>query len=315
MDKNTYMGLANAIGSCDWNRSDCLEWNQYRVRQFPSTAFDSDYRCYCVEWEDSEIFLGSSNHQTTCRMVAKITTRNEIAVLDLLSKNRFPVPQILYALPGTNGKWIMFQQWVPGQELYACRTENAWVNTARILADIHLKFFEGNQVPDGGPWAVTGGDGILRRIQNARNSVRNCRPWNAIMDEFMTRMETAPKTLIHGDMFPTNVLTNGRGGIAFVDWVDSAVLPYMLDVGRMIGTVDKKTLQLFCPCEDAVLDAYYKKLGSKLGVSYSQFRRDVLLAKFLELASCYSPIPRAFVDKEFNKVVGEQLSQTALQLA
>lgn len=87
------------------------------------------------------------------------------------------------------------------------------------------------------------------------------------MEKIIDRVSTVPQTFIHGDMFPTNVLVHNEK-IRFVDFADVGLAPYMMDMGRRTGLIDKDTLQTMCPCPEKAIDAYYREIRLKVPGEY-----------------------------------------------
>ena len=108
------------------------------------------------------------------------------------------------------------------------------------------------------------------------------------MEETIDRMKIAPHTLIHGDMFPTNILVN-QDKCAFIDWADAGMSPYMMDIGRLTAIIDKRTLLPMCPCPDKVIETYFKLMEDCLQISHERYLKDVFMAQFVELACFYVP--------------------------
>ena len=109
------------------------------------------------------------------------------------------------------------------------------------------------------------------------------------MDAVIKRFENAPQTLIHGDMFPTNILVY-QGSCYFVDWANAGISPYMMDIGRLTSIINKDTLLPMCPCSEKVIHAYYEKMRPILEMEYDAYLKDVYMSQFLELAYFYSPL-------------------------
>ena len=131
------------------------------------------------------------------------------------------------------------------------------------------------------------------------------------MSQAQDRLATAPKTLIHGDTFPTNILVNG-GQISFVDWADSSVFAYMMDIGRLTAIIDTKTMKPMCPCPNEVTRAYYESINALLKIDYPEYMRDVRMAQFIELAAIYTPIRYPRINNAYNQVIEDELNKIAL---
>ena len=130
--------------------------------------------------------------------------------------------------------------------------------------------------------------------------------WKEHLDNATDRFLNAPRTLVHGDMFPVNILVDGDN-ICFIDWANATDFSYMMDVGRLTSIIDKKTLRPMCPCADAVIEAYYNKVKDRLGLSYEDYLHDIRIAQFIELAFCYSPGRLPESDRVYNDEISKRL--------
>ena len=312
MKKDEYIKIASSIFDNDWDENSTVTCEQYIISQFQGTAFDSDYRCYKVQWSEWE-YLGNVRLANTvrCTMVAKITTEGEAFILQELQKKELPAPKILAIVRLNNEKVMIFEQMFAGTELYSKAEHNAWIDAATALSHIHSSFWH---IEDTAPEVankVQVKTTILEKIHRAQASVSHRSLWRRYMSQAQDRLATAPKTLIHGDTFPTNILVNG-GQISFVDWADSSVFAYMMDIGRLTAIIDTKTMKPMCPCPNEVTRAYYESINALLKIDYPEYMRDVRMAQFIELAAIYTPIRYPRINNAYNQVIEDQLNKIAL---
>lgn len=301
--------IATAITQNDWDKNTTIQAGKYKITQFQGTAFDSDYKCYKVCWDD-----GSYNGpmiipaKRKYEMAAKITTQTEADALKLLAGVKAPVPRILRILRSQNDKdaIMLFEQIVPGAELYSISDSRAWIATAEALAKIHLNFLHTDVKSSEVLPKMCSSPSVYNRIQTAISHVAHNENWKKYMGQVVERLNTAPITLSHGDMFPTNVLIKDNRS-CFIDWADSCICAYMMDIGRLTGTIDVKTLKPMCPCTDDVIKAYYKKLHSGFDISYDRYLQDVKMAQFIELAKYYSPSGVWNSRLQYNTVLKEKI--------
>ncbi len=281
LTENEYKQLAHLIVRNDWDEKPIVREHNFTVEQFQGTAFDSDYKCYRVT-------------KGNISLVAKLTNSTEGKLLQLLHQHDFPVPNMICTLrnPAWNPKLhLLFEEYVSGTELYACKEKQPWISTAEALAKIHARFFratdrlrayltEEEQDHAEKKLAEKIQNGELRLQHNTaqRNTFAKCKE----------RMRTCPKTLVHGDLFPTNVLAR-EGRVGFIDWADGGVLPYALDIARLTALYDVRDASPMCPFADEVCEAYYRTAYPYLQLPYEQFLTDVYMAQFIELAACYFP--------------------------
>ena len=310
MTQKECSGIAHAIIRNDWDDTPILQYEKYTISQFESAAFDSDYRCYKVSWKEwnhvGSVVLGNSVQRG---MVFKITNTTEYFVLQLLSTRRIPVPAILAGMRCKQGECMIFEQLLPGEELYSAVEHDLWNMAARALSKIHLEFWniQNGEITRQLPVSST----ILEKLHRANMHILHNSLWQCYMREITKRLESIPKTLIHGDMFPTNVIVDNND-VWFIDWADACVFGYAFDIARLTSIVDTRTLQPMCPCPEEVISTYYENIKSKLGLEYTEFIKDIQMAQFIEIASNYSP-PGYYADKEYNSILEKELNRIAIE--
>ena len=309
MTQEEYMSIVKAIQQNDWDEVSTIHCGRYTISQFQGTAFDSEYKCYMVQWTEWKA-KGPiiQNEKVPCAMVAKITSCNEVNALQLLSQVNAPVPKMFARVKGKDASVMLFMQMMPGKELYSVLNHDSWVSAAEELAEIHLRFWDdGTKRKESGP-ELNGSNTLQKRIQQAHTNVCNIKRWKQYLDEASGRLEHAPKTLVHGDMFPTNVLVH-RQFISFIDWADASIFCYMMDLGRLTAIIDRKTLNPMCPCPEKVIRAYYEKVKERLSLSYDEYLHDIHIAQFIELAAYYSPYGNYGVDRNYNATLANYLDE------
>lgn len=311
MTQQEYNGIANATIRNDWEDTPILQYEKFTISQFESTAFDSDYQCYKVRWKEWErigpVTLGISVQRS---MVFKITNATESIVLQLLSSKRMAVPTILARMRCSQNKYMLFEQFLPGVELYGTMKDDMWCLTAEALSQVHLEFWELPNRERELAEKLPVNDTIREKIYRATLHTSHNSLWQCYMREVLKRLEDMPKTLIHGDMFPTNVLINNND-VGFIDWADSCVFAYAFDIARLTSIIDVRTLQPMCPCPEKVILTYYEAIKDKLGMAYTEFKKDIQMAQFIEIASNYSP-PGHYAEKEYNSILEKELNRIAI---
>lgn len=311
MTQQEYSGIANAIIRNDWEDTPILQYEKFTITQFESAAFDSNYQCYKVRWKEWDrvgpVVLGNS---VQCGMVFKITNATENYVLQLLSTKRISVPAILARMRCSPNKFMIFERLLPGIELYGSKDHDAWCLTAEALSKVHLEFWDVPKRDEEIAAKLPINDIIQEKIYRAGWHTSHNSLWQCYMKEVLRRMEDMPRTLIHGDMFPTNVLINNND-VGFIDWADSCVFAYALDIARLTAIIDMKTLRPMCPCPEKVISTYYDTIKDKLGLAYTEFVKDIQMAQFIEIASNYSP-PGQYSEKEYNSILDKELNRIAI---
>ncbi len=118
--------------------------------------------------------------------------------------------------------------------------------------------------------------------------------WNKVSSYFPTydgvfqfvqaRYFTAPRTLIHDDFLPINVLLNGKD-IWLIDWTHTQILPYFLDLARFAFVADENG-ERFISDEAAMafFDAYYAVMSNNpsFKIEKQDFLCDVAISAFCQ---------------------------------
>lgn len=151
------------------------------------------------------------------KVVPMSDPRREIAVYrHLLATRRLGTAALVAAVdePELGRHWLFLER-VAGRELYQVGDFAAWIAAARWLARLHAG------------WATETAD---------------CR-----LAQFDTHGQLAklPRTVIHGEFYPSNVLIADSGRVCPVDWETAALGPGLIDVAALAtgwGDGDRETL-------------------------------------------------------------------------
>ncbi len=96
---------------------------------------------------------------------------------------------------------------------------------------------------------------------------------------FMQRQLTCPRTLCNGDFLQYNAIRRG-GEIYIIDWAFAGIMPYSLDIARLIahGTKDRRTFPFYMVDEyrEIYVRQVYEKLTEK--PDWEQYIRDIKLS-------------------------------------
>lgn len=307
--KDELMELASVIVKNDWDEQNIVQHKKWSITQFHGTAFDSDYKCYKLLWKEwPRNGLAVMSPRIIRSYVAKITNVTEDLALQILYEEGLPVPRMEAIIRFNGGRIMIFMELLSGSELYSNTDRNAWKDAAKKLAEIHNRFWAGKHKEDRRLNALSVNRAVLERIQNATNNAASKESWHKYMQTVQTRLATAPKTLIHGDLFPTNIMVD-NGCASFIDWANAGVFAYMMDLGRLTAIIDQKTLAPMCPCEDVVLKEYYRMMQDALQISYDEFLADVHMAQFIELANYYTPWRCFGVNDVYNQLTAKKLDE------
>lgn len=311
MTQQEYSGIANAITRNDWEDTPILQYEKFTISQFESTAFDSDYQCYKVSWKERDrvgpVVLGISVQHG---IVVKITNKTEEYVLQLLSTRNISVPQILARMRCKQDKVMIFETLLSGVELYGNTEKDAWCLAAKALSEVHLKFWDVPNKEQEIARQLPANDTVKEKLYRASMHTSHKPLWQCYMREIANRLENMPKTLIHGDMFPTNILID-QNDVKFIDWADSCIFAYAFDIARLTAIIDVRTLQPMCPCPKEVISTYFEMMKNVLHLDYAEYKKDIQMAQFIEIASNYSP-PGYYAEKEYNGVLENELNRIAV---
>lgn len=234
---NRLIELAKLMCSTDWDDETKAESPDFLLSQFQGTAFASDYKCVKVTTKGKP--LVSEDGVFPQVFVAKITTEIERETMLEMRRRCIPIPSIYGAV--THGKTtVLYEELVDGKELYQDKNVEHWKAVARLLSQVHraTPLFKSEKT--------------LGRIRDAGAACQSEPELKIAYEKAIKRLQHTHPTLVHGDMFPTNVLVKEDGSVVFIDWYDAGSAPYVCDLGRLTGMIDIDTMKPFCPCEDAV---------------------------------------------------------------
>lgn len=245
--------ILNGIRNDLWDETPSIKCGNLEITQFSETAFDSDYKCFCVK-----------NMDNGAKIVAKVTSSAEGFLLQELKECSIEVPTLYSSVkfnPNTEKGNMIFEEFFDGEELYIKQEEQWWKRATSEISKVHCMFWNGNNIEKLSKWKAAilpnaqqkVQDKIVRAIGNVSHNSR----LESVAELAVKCISDAPTTLIHGDMFPTNVLINDSN-ICLIDWADASISPYMMDIARLTSIV-KQDGNCFCPCPDAVFIEYYKK--------------------------------------------------------
>lgn len=306
MTQNEYNEIASSILKNDWEEKSVIQIGKFSISQFQGTAFDSNYACYKVNWSEwattNNVLLAQ---RISYYMVVKITEPTEENILKMLWQKGLPVPKVGAVLHFNNEKVMLFMEMLPGEELYSCEDDDAWINAITALSDIHCNFW-GVQLNTN--INIPYNNLIAEKMYQAYSNTVHNRYWKEYMGIVFNRFEHIPQTLIHGDMFPTNILVF-QGKCKFVDFANAGIAPYVMDIGRLTAIIDKKTFLPMCPCSEKVFRAYFEKMSPILQMEYDEYLKDIYMAQFIELAYFYSPPGFWGHNEEYNQKIEKRLQE------
>lgn len=149
------------------------------------------------------------------------------------------------------GRYWLFLEKVPGQELYQVGDFTIWRQAARWLAAMHTQFAKQIDLP---AWANMAhllnlnGDYYRRWMRRAvaftpmsagprgYTASSRLKRLASRYDSVVERLTVLPKTLIHGEFYASNVLVQNKGAavrVCPVDWEMAALGPGLIDLAAL----------------------------------------------------------------------------------
>jgi hypothetical protein len=131
-----------------------------------------------------------------------------------------------------SGRWWLVVEKVPGVELWQRGDLEAWKATASWAAALHETFAADLIEPT---TLLRHNEGFYRAlVQRARAQVGSeLKPLAAAVEHAIGRLTRLPTTLIHGELYPSNVLIAERR-VAVVDWEMAALGPGVIDLAALL---------------------------------------------------------------------------------
>lgn len=284
LQKQDCIDIVNTIFTNDWDEKDIITCGNYTVSHFKGTAFASDYQCYKIESEKQH----NPSEKESQKFVAKIATVSEIEILKLLKARGFPVPNLYYTLKSNKNKILLIEEFMRGEELYGFKEEEPWLRTIKELAKIHCNFINLNDTELKQIEEIADTFAYNKKLGKVVDVVKTQKSWEGFAIFAFKRMKNAKKTLVHGDMFPTNIIVD-RENVSFIDWANSCIFAYSMDIGRITSIIDSTMFKPMCPCPQKVIEEYYNEIKDALEINYEDYLKDVHAAQFIELIWHYHP--------------------------
>lgn len=296
------ISLAKFICSVDWDDETHVENEDFILNQFQGTAFSSSYKCVKVTTKGAP--LEYKDCVFPLSFVAKVTSETEYQTMLKMKEQDISVPTI-YGAVSCGEITVLYEELVPGHEIYKDENKCNWAAVATMLTRVHSIV------------ARFRSEKTFQRIAKAGQVCSKDPELRTAYQRAIMNLKKQKLVLVHGDMFPTNVLVQGDGKIVLIDWADAGSAPYVNDLGRLTAIIDRDTLTPFCPCEDAVKDAYYECIKDR--ISYKEYVQDFYSGQFVELAANYSPgIERSLLatqeEKQFMSAIADRLRIIATKL-
>lgn len=146
---------------------------------------------------------------------------------------------------GREPPWLLLER-VPGVELYQVGDLGVWREVARWLARLHARFLRPETLPAEAP-LIRHDAAYYRRWMRRALAFRRRRGGSTDglervaerYDEVVERILALPRSLIHGELYASNVLVQERAGrarrVCPVDWETAALGPGLVDLAALVA--------------------------------------------------------------------------------
>lgn len=200
----------------------------------------------------------------------------EIEVYEkLLAGKKLPVPELMGWALVNNTKWILIE-YIEGVDLRRFRKDMAY-GCADSLTRIFNMYWQENKFDENK--LDNRFERYWTRINKRSECLKNEPKLSFAYSIFLDRQLVCPRTLCNGDFLQCNAIESNKG-IVLIDWAFAGIMPYSLDVARLISHGSEK----FFPFPFYMTDEYrkiflnsvYDKLQHK--PDYKQFIWDVRLS-------------------------------------
>jgi Ser/Thr protein kinase RdoA (MazF antagonist) len=130
---------------------------------------------------------------------------------------------------GSDGSRLVFEK-VAGTELWQVAEVETWATVARWLARLHDRL---TPFAEDGCLVRYDGDYYRRSFARARDAVPALGRLAPRYDEVVERLVALPRTVVHGELYPSNVLVT-RDRVCVVDWESAASGPGLIDLAALV---------------------------------------------------------------------------------
>lgn len=252
--------------------------------QMVSGILHSDSQDYVVEQfcDDGE---GEVNRYNVYKItvggkcyVLKKSDDVEIGVYEHFLKGQgLPAPDYFGSAQWDGKRWILIE-YVPGTDLRDYTPDMA-IACAESISRIANRYWQ----QDEAEFARGRQDGRFERYWKRINKRAECLKEEPTLktayDCFLERQRTCPRTLSNGDFLQFNAIFRD-GRVTLVDWAFGGIMPYSLDIARMIahGTLDRRTFPFYMTRahKEQFVGRTYELLERK--PDYDRYLADIRLA-------------------------------------
>lgn len=219
--------------------------------------------------------------------VYKITADNQVYILKksddkeikvyqkFLADRSLPVPKLEGWTCSNKTYWILIQ-YIAGMDLRRFNKDMAYRCADSLSRIFNMYWQDGNFEENKGDNRF---ERYWTRINKRAECLKNEVTLASAYSTFLDRQLVCPRTLCNGDFLQCNAIESDNG-IILIDWAFAGIMPYSLDLARLITHGSEK----FFPFPFYMTDEYrriflrgvYEKLINK--PDYKQFIWDVILA-------------------------------------
>lgn len=228
--------------------------------------------CYRYGEEDDEVrkfdtyYVSTTERQYVMKLVDDLELFN---YKTYIRNSGLPVPDLINFLEG-DSKWILIEK-IDGSDL--TEMTDALTETAALsLSKIQNAFWQNDR--DTARFHV-----YWKRILKRAQYVAEDELLRTAYQLFLDRQLTCPRTLSMGDCLQENGISY-KGTVYFVDWGFGGIMPYSLDIARLIahGSEERKPFPYYMTQmqKERFIDLIYEKLDRK--PARDVYLRDIKLA-------------------------------------
>ena len=212
------------------------------------------------------------------RYVLKRSDAAEIGVYEKFLKNQdLPAPAYFGNTTWKGRQWILLA-YVEGTDLRDYTPDMA-LACAESLSRIANRYWQKDESEFVQKRQDDRFERYWKRINKRAECLRGEPVLKAAYDRFLARQLSCPRTLSNGDFLPFNALYK-EGKVILVDWAFGGIMPYSLDIARMIahGTEGRYTFPFYMTesHKGLFVRKVYELLAHK--PSYERYLEDIRLA-------------------------------------
>ncbi len=193
---------------------------------------ESACRLARIEGSRSYVYEVFVDDDTESRFVAKMSNRAEIRALEAMARDGIVgVARVVVSDLSTDPAMLIMPSYPGEHGQFGSMPSRAIDTLARIHVHFanegHLGGFDDLSIDELFGWAF--GDmsiyepGLVAKMDSIRDAI----------DVFRSMIERLPRTLVHWDMHPDNVLASGDDAV-IIDWEHASVGPPLIDLTNMI---------------------------------------------------------------------------------